>query len=125
MATDKPRITITLEPEHYALLRRLSALNGESMSSIVGELVESVAPTLSRVADVLEHAATVQGDAMGELRRIAEEAERQFTPLMTEGEAFFDRVMTETEAALDPRAVTRGSRPPHPPTPTPPSGGGS
>lgn len=120
MATDRPRITITLEPEHYTMLRRLSALNGESMSSIVADVVASVAPALTRVADVLEHAANAKGEALDELRRISEEAERQFSPLFLEGEAFFDRVMTETEAALDPRAVTRGSRPPHPPTPSPP-----
>ncbi len=123
MATSKPRVNVTLEPEVYELLKRLSRLNGESMSKIIGDFLDSVTPVLARVADVLETAANVQDEARDDLRRIAEESERQFTPLYNQGMAFFDGVMTETEAALDPRLVTRGSRPPHPPTPTPPESG--
>lgn len=56
MSTTKPRITITLEPKVYELLRRLSAVNGHSMSSIVTEFLEVAVPPMERMVVVLEQA---------------------------------------------------------------------
>lgn len=54
MATKKPRITITLYPQEYSILKRLSGLNGSPMSRIVSEFVSLVAPVLRQIADNLE-----------------------------------------------------------------------
>lgn len=60
MATLKPRITISLDEQDYAILKRLSALNGVPMSRTVSELVSMLAPVLGRMADNLE--AVVKAD---------------------------------------------------------------
>lgn len=54
MATNKPRITITLKEADYAVLKRLNALNGVPMARTISELVEVVTPVLARISDNLE-----------------------------------------------------------------------
>ena len=60
MTTTKPRITITLEEEAYALLQRMSAQRGKSMSAIVTDLLDSAAPSLERAAVLLQQAQMTQ-----------------------------------------------------------------
>lgn len=81
MATEKPRITITLEPEQHAVLRRLAELQGGSMSRIVSEFLGEVTPILSQVADALELAQRASSDARAKFVRAAEEAEEELRPL--------------------------------------------
>jgi hypothetical protein len=56
MATKKPRSMITFEPEDHLILRRLADLQGVSLSSIVGELIHEVAPTLLTIINAIEEA---------------------------------------------------------------------
>lgn len=65
MATVKPRVGVTLEPEQYDLLSRLAALQGRSRSQILKELLEAVQPALARVVEI------------GELYRAANEETRR------------------------------------------------
>ena len=58
MATQKPRITITLEPHVYEVLTTLAELQGGSKAGIVSELLESVTPVLERTCYVLQMANT-------------------------------------------------------------------
>lgn len=81
MATEKPRITITLEPEQHAVLRRLAELQGGSMSRIVSEFMGEVTPILAQVADALELAQRASSDARAKFVRAAEEAEEELRPL--------------------------------------------
>jgi len=62
MSTSKPRITITLEKEAYALLQRMSAQRGKSMSAIVTELLDAAAPSLERASVLMQRAQLVQED---------------------------------------------------------------
>lgn len=80
MSTTKPRITITLEPHHHELLQRMAAHQGQSMSSIVVELVESVAPVLERVCAAVEAAKKAQAGVKENLVRVAEDSERAALP---------------------------------------------
>jgi hypothetical protein len=61
MATDKPRITISLETETYNTVRRLAEVKSQAMSSIISELVEQAHPSLRRLLTMFEAA-----DVMGE-----------------------------------------------------------
>lgn len=54
MPTQKRRMSVTLEDEQYAVLHRLADLSKQSMGSIVGELIESALPTLSRMLEAME-----------------------------------------------------------------------
>jgi predicted CopG family antitoxin len=71
MTTTKPRITITLENEAYALLQRMSAQRGKSMSAIVTDLLDAAAPSLERAAVLLRQAQLTK-----------EEVEREVEALM-------------------------------------------
>lgn len=64
MPAVNPRITITLKPEVHAILKRLSALTGNSQSAMVGSLLESSSSVLERMATVLEAAERLRSEGM-------------------------------------------------------------
>jgi hypothetical protein len=75
MPAVNPRITITLKPQTHAALQRMSALAGNSMSAIVGELLEQSQPVFDRMVRLLEAAAKIKDSAQGEKDRIAKSLE--------------------------------------------------
>lgn len=75
MATTKPRITISLEEQDYAVLKRLYTLNGVPMSRTVSELVAMLTPVLGRMADNLEAVAKADEETR---QKIAESLEKHF-----------------------------------------------
>ena len=130
MATTKPRINVTLEPHRYDLFKRLAALQGVSMSSLVAELLDAVAEPMERVCVVLEAAKTAPESVRKGLRAAVDRAEAQMMPHALETLDQFDLFLAESEAATgaqerrpgaaslraqitapDPRLVTRGSTP--------------
>jgi hypothetical protein len=71
MPAVNPRITVTLKPEVHAVMRRLSALTGNSQSAMVGELLEGSLPLFYRMITVLEAAQKLKAEGMqipGEFR---------------------------------------------------------
>ena len=75
MATTKPRITISLEEQDYAVLKRLYTLNGVPMSRTVSELVAMLTPVLGRMADNLEAVAKADEETR---QKIADSLEKHF-----------------------------------------------
>lgn len=55
--SQKPRLTLTLDPEIAFLLRRLSALTGDSQAALVSELLEANRLGFFRLIRSLEHVA--------------------------------------------------------------------
>ena len=82
MATDKPRITLTLDPSHYVVIQRLAKLQKSPMSRVLSDLVSEVAPALERVVESLEIAQRAQEGVKANLRRAAEETEEEMRPLV-------------------------------------------
>lgn len=101
MATDKPRITITLEPDQHVVLRRLAGLQGGSMSRIVSELLAEVTPVLERVCESLELAKRAQAGVRANLRRVADEAEEDLRPLAEIARNQFDLFAAEVQRLVD------------------------
>lgn len=101
MATDKPRITITLEPDQHDVLRRLAGLQGGSMSRIVSELLAEVTPVLERVCESLELAKRAQAGVRANLRRVAEEAEEDLRPLAEIARNQFDLFAAELQRLVE------------------------
>lgn len=103
------RITIGLDEETYAVVRRLSTANGEPMSKIVSGLVESVAPALARVADVAEAAATAGDEVRASLRESVDRSEAILTPLFAEVLQEWDAATSDlVETARPPSSVSTG-----------------
>jgi hypothetical protein len=97
MATDKPRITITLEQDQYLVLKRMADLQGGSMSRIVSDLLSEVVPVLNSVCDSLELAKKAQDDVRANLRRVAEEAQNDLEPIARMFSDQFDMFASELE----------------------------
>ena len=95
MATTKPRITITLEPDQHDVLRRLADLQRTSMSKIVTEFLGEVTPILANVANALEAVQRASSDARAKFVRTAEVAEEELRPLAEFARNQFDMFAAE------------------------------
>jgi multidrug efflux pump subunit AcrA (membrane-fusion protein) len=95
MPTQNPRITITLTPSTHSLLRELSSLTGNSMSSTLAELLAGNEPVFQRMVTVLRAAKEVQ-----------EEGRASMLEALTKAQA---RVEEQLGLALE--AMDDGSRP--------------
>lgn len=115
MATDKPRITITLEPEHYAILQRMAKAQGGSMSRIVTDMVAELAPMLERVVVSLEAAAKAQQGMKASIRRAAEQAEEDMRPLLETARSQFDFFALQMERLANTAQEVRPEPPRTPP----------
>ena len=63
MPTPNPRITITLTPSSHAVMKSLSDLSGNSMSSMVAEIITMNEPVFARMVKVLQAAKSVQASS--------------------------------------------------------------
>lgn len=76
MPTKVKRLAITLSPATNTIVAKLSAFQKKPKSRIVAELVEEIAPALSRVADLLEltskSRANLPSDALARLGALEE-----------------------------------------------------
>ena len=130
MPTNNPRIAVTLPPHRHDLLKRLAALQGLSMASVVSELLEECYPALERVVMVLEAAKNASEEVREGIRQSCDRALTEIEPyreeVMQQSDLFFadiTRKATADGAAADrevraaggasatvnPRVVTRGS----------------
>lgn len=114
VATDRPRITISLAPDEYAVLRRLAGLQGRPMSRIVSELIGEFAPVLARVCDAIDLAHQAQGKVRENIRKAADEAEAAILPhaqaVLQQFEAFNDDLrQLGLELSADDGAASRGA----------------
>lgn len=114
MATNKPRITISLQPQTYEALSRLSRAGHQPMASIVSELVESAAPSLVRMAVVIERAASASEEVRTGFVAAVERAERDLLPGLMEQLGQAELFLADCEAATsaaDAQRPTRTRRP--------------
>lgn len=97
MATNKPRITITLEPEHYAVLSEMAKVTRSSMSSILSEIAAEAMPVFARVVKLAKEAEAAKAGIGDRVRDLATEAELQMLPLARDAlrtlDMFDDAVM--------------------------------
>lgn len=72
---NRQRLMLTVPPELYALLERLSKLAGASMSGLCVELLQDATPALEAMATALEQAREKNMDAFDTLARLLSEAQ--------------------------------------------------
>ena len=78
MATKKPRLTITLDPDLSESLRRLSELTGNSQSSLISEMLSGSGPVLEKMITVLEAAQVAKDAIKGRITRGLDDAQGKF-----------------------------------------------
>lgn len=82
MPTSNPRLQLTLSPHRYDLIKRLSVIQGVSMSSVVTDILDEVYPVLERVCVVLEAAKQAQETGKQGLRDAVAQAESELVPIL-------------------------------------------
>jgi hypothetical protein len=66
MTATNPRVSVTLRPKTAAILRRLSEVTGNSISSIIADLLEDSEPVYERAVKTLEAARWAMDEARKE-----------------------------------------------------------
>lgn len=79
MATNKPRITISMSPNLHETFKRFAQLQGRPMSSVIVEILESIHPPLMRTIALLEAAQDAPKQVRDGLRSTVENMEMEFT----------------------------------------------
>lgn len=134
MPSVKPRLALTLPEHRHDLLKRLAALQGVSMASVVTELLEECYPVLERVVVALESAKAASESVKTGIRESCDKAIEELEPYRVAVADQFDLFMdgltrqiqgeasptdgasasgvgadSPRSASVNPRVVTRGS----------------
>lgn len=91
MPSSNPRVNLTLNDAQYALLKRMAALQGRSMASIVVELLDTVSPVFERMCDAIEAVAKAPANMRAGLLKSFEEAEQAAFPFLMEAAGQVDK----------------------------------
>jgi len=110
MATNKPRITVTLEPRTYELLKALQESGGQSMSSFIAEILEQSEPMLERMAVMFQRFREQQEAQAAEISGRLLDVQKQFEPMLETMLDQWDLFMTDSgsEEAGGPHPTNRG-----------------
>ena len=90
MPTIKPRVTVMLEPDDYAVLAKLSELQGVSKSSLLADLWVQACPVMIRVAKLLAEAKNAQQSVKDGIRDATEAAILEIEPMANQVMMNFD-----------------------------------
>jgi hypothetical protein len=111
MPTIKPRVQVTLEPETHAVIERLASLQGRTRGAVIAEMLDSVAPALTRTISLIEAAQDAPGQVRAGMRRAVESAHAEIVSLAGDAskqlDVFLDSLGSQEQA--NPHVVTRGS----------------
>lgn len=99
MATNKPRITITLTKRQHEVITAISDASGQSMSSILGEIVEVTMPTFERMAATLQKIKSVRQLEQSRLADAMENAQAALEPIAMAAVGQFDLFLANVESA--------------------------
>lgn len=79
MATKRKRVTVSFEPHHYEVLKRLATLQERPISGVISELIEVIIPPLVRTVALLDAAHNAPQEVKDGLRDSVESMERELT----------------------------------------------
>lgn len=108
MPTANPRINVTLSPSIDTLVRRLAAVQGQSRSNVVRELLEASAPALGRAVALMEAAARAKPEALAGLARAMERAQGRVEGML---DGALDALGPSQEDLVSEAEAVRGRRP--------------
>ena len=109
MPTVKPRFAVTCEPETHEVIQRLADLQGRSRGAIVAELLDEIAPALSRTVALLEAAAAAPQKVKDGLRDIVEDVHNELLQVSGDSILQMDMLLSALRDGANPHVVTRGS----------------
>ena len=93
MATQKPRITVTLEQDVYDTIRGLSDAQGCTMSGLVSEFLSMVNPVQQRVLQAVKKAQSLNVESKADMVASLEASEAQLTEMLGPLLALMDQLV--------------------------------
>ena len=108
MATTKPRITVTLTERQHEVLKIISDCGGQSMSSLLGELIEVSLPTFERMANTFQRLHQAKTSERAKMIEAFDQAQAVLEPIAAEALDQFDLFLERIEGASG--AVTHAPR---------------
>lgn len=98
MATTKPRVTVTLTERQHEVLRAIGQMGGQSMSQMIGELVELSLPTLERMAATFQALHRAKQEERAKMLAAFDEAQSAIEPAVMQVAGQFDLFLGKLEA---------------------------
>lgn len=106
MTTKNPRITITLNPNHYRVVQSISAMTGKPMSAFIVEILDASMPTIERMAVTFQKIKNMQDESRSKFLETIDEAQSLIEPIVMEAEGQFDLFLSTVGAAADSHPAT-------------------
>lgn len=100
MATTKPRITVTLTPRQHEVLKVISDCGGQSMSSLLGELIEVSLPTFERMANTFQKLKEARTMERARMVEALDDAQAALEPIASAAVDQFDLFLGKIESAV-------------------------
>lgn len=98
MATTRPRVTVTLTERQHEVLRAIGQMGGQSMSQMIGELVELSLPTLERMAATFQALHRAKQEERAKMLAAFDEAQSAIEPAVMQMAGQFDMFLGKLEA---------------------------
>lgn len=95
MATQKPRITVTLDQDVYETIRGLADVQGVTMSGLVSEFLAMVNPIQQRVLRACRKAQALNTESKASMVSSLEASEAQLTEMLGPLLALMDRLVDD------------------------------
>jgi hypothetical protein len=110
MPTAKPRIAVTLNQHTFEVIARMAELQGCSRGSVVSEMMDAVAPALTRTVALLEAAADAPQQVRDGLRSVVEATHNDLVEVSGDTLRQMDFLLGAfSQGGVNPHVVTRGS----------------
>lgn len=110
MPATNPRIQVTLRPSVHAVIKRLSAVTGKSMSALVSEFLEPNEAVFERMAVVIEAAASAHDEVKKKIADSMTEVQADLESKLGLTRDLFDASTADLLTNLE--SVKRRRRPP-------------
>lgn len=99
MATNNPRITIMLTKRQHDVIKSISESGGQSMSSLIAQVLEVGMPIFERMAVTFQHMKRATEEQKKSMAATLHDAQNLFEPIALSAVDQFDMFMGEVEHA--------------------------
>lgn len=101
MATNKPRITITLDQDIYDLLKSISSISGQPMSGIVSEFLDGARPVFKSMSDTFVKIKEAKDFEKKAFIDALEDSEKVLSPIAIQALGVFDSSLKKGLGGFD------------------------
>lgn len=109
---ESPRLLVSVPPDVYRALRRISQLSGRSMASFLRDVAVAAAPSFERIADAMQTARDLDSAHQDAARAALQRAEASISNLTGQASVVLSDALMAS--SLPPRSAPEDARPSRP-----------